>query len=378
MVDLHGQYLKIKDEIDEAIQSVIDTSSFIQGPSISRFSNSLQHFLGVKHVIPCGNGTDALQIALMSLDIEKGSEIIIPSFSFVAPAEAVALLGYIPVFADADPETFNISAGSVEKLITKRTRAIIPVHLFGQAADMEGICSLAKKYNLFVIEDNAQSLGVSCMVSKQSGLAGTLGDIGTTSFFPSKNLGAMGDGGALFTNNDDLAHKASMIANHGQKTKYFHQIIGINSRLDSIQAAVLNVKLKYLPDYNSARKKAAHAFNQILGKKEFIAIPGSNPGKDHVFNQYTIKVPEEARNVLREYLTRQGIPTMIYYPTPLHLQSVFKYLTYQKGDLPVCEKLCRQVLSLPMHTELQEDQLAYIGSNVAKSMESLRINKVLS
>lgn len=379
MVDLYGQYLPIKDEIDAEIQKVVDASSFINGPAVNEFKDALKKYLNVKHVIPCGNGTDALQIALMALDIKKGSEIIVPAFSFAAPAEAVALLGCIPVFADVEEDTFNISAANIEKLITERTRAIIPVHLFGQCADMSAIMSIAKKNNLFVVEDNAQSLGArhtSTLGEVQFG--GTIGNIGTTSFFPSKNLGCMGDGGALFTNDDVLAEKAYIIANHGQKIKYDHQVLGINSRLDSIQAAVLKVKIKYLDEYNSSRAIAASHFNKAFQNSEKLVLPTVASFTSHVYNQYTLKVSANARERVSGYLKSKGIPTMVYYPKPLHFQKSFDYLTYQKGDLPVAEKLCGQVLSIPMHTVLDEDQLDYISHNILMGIEQLSTKDVLS
>ena len=377
MVDLYGQYLKIQNEINLSIQSVINSSSFIQGPSVSEFKISLQNFLNIKHVIPCANGTDALQIALMCLNLEKGAEIIIPSFSFAAPAEVVSLLGYTPVFAEVDASTFNITSSIIEKLINPRTRAIIAVHLFGQPVAMEEIVDLAKKYNLYLIEDNAQSLGANCTIGNVNKMAGTIGDIGTTSFFPSKNLGCMGDGGALFTNNDLFAERAGMIANHGQKQKYEHELIGINSRLDTLQAAILNVKLKKLAEYNQARKNAAATLDYFFKNNVLLEVPKKNDHTDHVYNQYTIKVSKDIRDPLKKYLADAGIPTMVYYPKPLHLQNVFKYLTYQIGDLPVTESLCNQVISLPMHTELDNDQLEFIGNTVVTGLEIFNNKKVL-
>ena len=377
MVDLYGQYLKIQNEINLSIQSVINSSSFIQGPSVSEFKISLQNFLNIKHVIPCANGTDALQIALMCLNLEKGAEIIIPSFSFAAPAEVVSLLGYTPVFAEVDASTFNITSSIIEKLINPRTRAIIAVHLFGQPVAMEEIVDLAKKYNLYLIEDNAQSLGANCTIGNVNKMTGTIGDIGTTSFFPSKNLGCMGDGGALFTNNDLFAERAGMIANHGQKQKYEHELIGINSRLDTLQAAILNVKLKKLAEYNQARKNAAATLDYFFKNNVLLEVPKKNDHTDHVYNQYTIKVSKDIRDPLKKYLADAGIPTMVYYPKPLHLQNVFKYLTYQIGDLPVTESLCNQVISLPMHTELDNDQLEFIGNTVVTGLEIFNNKKVL-
>ena len=377
MVDLHGQYLNIKEEVDEAIQNVIDGSAFINGPAVKDFTLSLQKYLQIQHVIPCANGTDALQIALMALELEKGAEIIVPAFSFAAPAEVVALLGYTPIFADCTPGTFNVSVESLSKCITSRTRAIIAVHLFGQPADIHEINNLAKKHHLFLIEDNAQSLGAVCKTDTETTFAGTVGDFGTTSFFPSKNLGCMGDGGALFTNNAVLAEKARMIANHGQQKKYTHQLIGINSRLDSIQAAILNVKLKYLHSYIEKRIEAALLYFSLLRNCEHINLPDWHPNSGHVFNQFTIRVPEDTRDLLIDYLNAVGIPTMIYYPMPLQLQPVFRNLPYEKGDLPVSEKISKEVISLPMHTELDTVQLTYISNHVLKGIAAIQHKKVL-
>jgi UDP-2-acetamido-2-deoxy-ribo-hexuluronate aminotransferase len=377
MVDLNGQYIKIKSEIDSEIQNIINNSSFINGPSVTDFRLSLQKYLKVKHVIPCANGTDAIQIALMALNIKKGSEVIVPSFSFAAPAEVVSLLGYIPVFADVNEGTFNLSAQHLERVITERTGAIIPVHLFGQCADMSAILEIAKKYNIPVIEDNAQSLGAIYKFNNEETAAGTMGNIGITSFFPSKNLGCMGDGGAIFTNDNLLAEKALMISNHGQKIKYQHEIIGINSRLDSIQASILKVKLKYLESYNNSRRSVAGFYNNHFSAIQEISIPALQPQSSHVYNQYTVKVSPHMRNYMVEFLKSKGIPTMVYYPKPLHLQNAFKYLTYQKGDLPVSEKLCSCVLSLPIHTEITENQLQYICTNVEAGIRKYKTKNVV-
>ncbi len=365
MVDLRSQYEKIKTEINTGIQEVIDTTSFIKGKKVTDFQQALESYLNVKHVIPVGNGTDALQIALMALGLKPGDEVITPTFTFIATAEVVALLGLTPVVVDVDFDTFNISLESLRKAITPKTKAIVPVHLFGQNADMEGILALAKEHNLFVVEDACQSVGSVYTFSDGSQVqSGCMGDIGCTSFFPSKNLGCFGDGGAIFTNNDELAANMRAIANHGMVVRYYHDIVGINSRLDSIQAAVLEVKLKYLNNYISGRQTAATYYNTTFAGNEKIIIPAQSSNSTHVFHQYTLKLNDVNRADLIKFLTEKGIPAMIYYPVPLHLQKAYRDNRYKAGDFPIAEKLCDCVLSLPMHTELTEEQLKYITRNV--------------
>jgi dTDP-4-amino-4,6-dideoxygalactose transaminase len=365
MVDLHGQYLKIKSEIDEAIQRIIDSTAFVKGPEVKAFEKELAQYLDVKHVIACANGTDALQVALMALGLKPGDEVITPDFTFIATVEVIALLGLKPVIVDVNPYDFNISIDSIKKSITQNTKAILPVHLFGQCSDMETIMNIAEKYNLHVIEDNAQAIGSDYTFS--NGLikkAGTIGKIGCTSFFPSKNLGCYGDGGALFTNDDEIAEKLSIIVNHGMKVRYYHDMIGVNSRLDSIQAAILRVKLKYLDDFIKARQKAAAFYDNIFRNSEEVIIPQRNSFSTHVFHQYTIRLKTKKRDELKAYLESKQIPSMIYYPVPLHRQKAFQYLGLKDNDFPVTENLCNSVLSLPMHTELDYEQLEYIASQV--------------
>ena len=361
MVDLRGQYEKIREEVNAGIQEVIDTTAFIKGGKVVDFQQELEAYLKVKHVIPVGNGTDALQIALMALGLKPGDEVITPTFTFIATAEVVALLGLTPVVVDVDPDTFNISVGAIRNAITPRTKAIVPVHLFGQNADMEAILNLAQEHNLFVVEDACQSIGSVYTFSDGRKLkSGCMGDIGCTSFFPSKNLGCFGDGGALFTNNDTLAAKIRSIANHGMVVRYHHDIVGVNSRLDSIQAAVLQVKLKHLDEYNAARQAVADYYDRAFAATDKLIIPGRSAHSTHVFHQYTLKLKDINRAELQKYLADKGIPAMVYYPVPLHLQKAYQDDRYKVGDFPVAEKLCDCVLSLPMHTELTEEQLAYI------------------
>tara|TARA_B100002051_G_scaffold276388_1_gene324283 strand:+ start:387 stop:1505 length:1119 start_codon:yes stop_codon:yes gene_type:complete len=359
MVDLMGQYDKIKDEIDKNIIKSIRSGKLINGPIVTEFSNNLSKFLDVDYVIPCANGTDALQIAFMSLGLKKGDEIICPAWTYVATAEAAAILGLTPILCDVDVSTFNLTADYIEPFITKKTKAIVPVHLYGQSCDMESIMNLAKKYNLYVIEDNAQAIGCKYTFSDDSKkFTGTIGDIGTTSFYPSKNLGAYGDGGAIFTNNPDLAHKIKLIANHGQNKKYHHNLIGCNSRLDSIQAEILNVKLKYLNQYNNSRNLMANKYDENLNVIDEIKIPSRTHNSTHVFHQYTITVKE--RNKLQDYLNSFGIPTMIYYPIPLYKQKAFSCF-YPKGfSLTNTEFLSENVISLPIHTEFQNSNQDFI------------------
>lgn len=361
MVDLKGQFNKIKIEINSAIQEVIDSVAFINGPTVKDFQLSLEQYLGVKHVIPCANGTDALQVSMMALGLKPGDEVITASFTFIATAEVIALLGLTPVFADVDPDTFNIDPDDIEHRITPRTRAIIPVHLFGQSADMETIMQIAEKHNLYVIEDNCQAIGSDFHFSNgQVQKAGTIGTIGTTSFFPAKNLGCYGDGGAIFTNDDALVKKLRSIVNHGMTIRYYHDDIGVNSRLDSLQAAVLKVKLQYLDEYAGARQQAADYYDQAFAGNKHLKIPARSRVSTHVFHQYTLKLYDVDRAGLREHLMNKGIPAMIYYPVPIHLQTAYESYGYKKGNLPVTEDLCSRVISLPMHTELDEDQLNYI------------------
>jgi UDP-2-acetamido-2-deoxy-ribo-hexuluronate aminotransferase len=371
MVDLQNQYLKIKSEIDAAIAEVLKTSKFIRGQQVEQFEQELAAYLDVKYVISCANGTDALMLSLMALGLQPGDEVITPSFTFIATAETIAFLGLKPIFAEVDPKTFNIDPEKIKKLITPKTKAIIPVHLFGQCADMTSILRIAEKNNLFIVEDAAQSLGATfafpCGTLKK---AGTFGQLGCTSFFPSKNLGCFGDGGAVFTNNEILAKKIKLIANHGMAQRYNHEVIGVNSRLDTLQAAVLNVKLKYLDKFNKERIVAANYYTDQLKSINEISVPTQIKQANHIYNQYTIKVSGNMRDKLRQYLETKSIPTMVYYPIPLHLQPAFKYLGLNVGSMSVTEKLCNEVLSLPMHTELSEEQLSYICSTVKDFFKS--------
>jgi dTDP-4-amino-4,6-dideoxygalactose transaminase len=366
MVDLKSQYLNIKEAIDNAIHEVIDQTSFIKGPEVQRFQNELEEYLGVKHVIACANGTDALQIAMMALGLKPGDEVITASFTYVATAEVIALLGLKPILVDVIPGTFLIDPASLEVAITPKTKAIVPVHLFGQCANMESILKIADRYNLFIIEDAAQAIGASYTFSDGTvKKAGCIGNIGCTSFFPSKNLGCFGDGGALFTDDDDLAQNIRLIANHGQSVQYHHDVIGVNSRLDSIQAAILRVKLPHLDEYNIKRNQAAAYYDTVFDDIEELKIPIRTANSNHVFHQYTLQLSESLnREELRTYLSVRGIPSMIYYPLPLHKQKAYIDDRYPDGYFPITEKLCDSVLSLPMHTELTVQQLEYIVSNV--------------
>lgn len=365
MVDLKGQYVKIKSEIDRAIFKVVDETKFIKGPQVASFNNNLAKYLNVKHVISCGNGTDALQLALMALELKPGDEVITTPFTFIATAEVIALLKLKPVFADVLPDTFNINPDKIESLITEKTRAIIPVHLFGQAADMRKIMNIAEKNNLFVIEDTAQALGADIYDSEGNHIkAGTVGDIGCTSFFPSKNLGAFGDGGAVFTNNDALAERLASLSNHGMEVRYFHDRVGINSRLDTIQAAILEVKLKHLDQYCEARQKAAKIYDEGFAKTKQIKTPVKGFFTTHVYHQYTVLLEGIDRKELMNHLASKGIASAIYYPVPIHLQKAYCTLGYNKGDFPVAETLSQNVLSLPIHTELTEEIQQFIIENV--------------
>jgi dTDP-4-amino-4,6-dideoxygalactose transaminase len=365
MVDLKSQYEKIKTEVDSAIQNVLNNTAFINGPEVKAFQTELEHYLGAKHVIPCANGTDALQIAMMALDLKPGDEVITADFTYVATAEVIALLGLKPVLVDVVPNTFEIDTAAIERAITSKTKAIVPVHLFGQCADMEAIMALAKKNNLFVIEDTAQAIGAEYIFSDGTKKkAGTIGTIGCTSFFPSKNLGCYGDGGALFTNDDTLAAKIRIIANHGQSAQYIHDSIGVNSRLDSIQAAILRIKLRDLDHYAAARNKAASYYDKAFANHPKLITPARAKFSNHVFHQYTLQLNGVDRTALRDFLASKDIPAMIYYPIPLHLQKAYLDSRYKAGDFPVTEKLCASVMSLPMHTELDEETLKYITDSV--------------
>jgi dTDP-4-amino-4,6-dideoxygalactose transaminase len=363
MVDLKSQYQRIKGEVNVAIQGVIDNAQFIKGPSVKEFETNLSKLLNVKHVISCANGTDALQIAMMALGLKPGDEVIVPVFTYIATAEVIGLLGLIPVMVDVDANTFCIDEKQIDAVITKRTRAIVPVHLFGQCANMHAIMAIAHKYNLFVIEDTAQAIGaVYTFQDGSTKSAGCIGDIGTTSFFPSKNLGCYGDGGALFTDNDELAEKLRMICNHGQKVQYVHDIIGVNSRLDTIQAAILNVKLKYLRQYEENRRQAADWYDEALKDVKWLQTPMRVANSTHVFHQYTLKIKggKQARDKIKTILAESGIPSMIYYPIPLHMQKAFSSDCYGIDSFKVSESLCDTVLSLPIHTEMSQKQVLWI------------------
>ncbi|MHA8053757.1 DegT/DnrJ/EryC1/StrS family aminotransferase [Aquirufa sp. OSTEICH-129A] len=365
MVDLKGQYIKIKNEIDQAVISCMASASFINGPAVKEFQLKLEQYLGVKHVIPCANGTDSLQIAMMALDLKPGDEVICPAFTYVATAEVIGLLGLTPVMVDVDPDTFNLTASAIEKAITSKTKAIVPVHLYGQSCDMEPIMKLAEKHNLYVIEDNAQAIGADYTYSNGSvAKTGTIGHIGSTSFFPSKNLGCYGDGGALMTNNDELANKMRMIANHGQEKKYHHKILGCNSRLDTIQATILNIKLCYLDKYNSDRNAMATFYDEALSTVDELEVPARQINSSHVFHQYTLKVKNSKRNKLQQYLSENGIPSMIYYPLPLYKQEAFQQFVTREFSLATSERLCDEVLSLPIHTEMNIEHLNFICNTI--------------
>lgn len=365
MVDLRGQYKKIKHEIDASLQEVIDSVAFINGPAVKQFKEAFENYLGVKRVIPCANGTDALQVSMMALGLKPGDEVITSSFTFIATAEVIALLGLTPVFADVDPDTFNIDPEDIERRITPKTKAIVPVHLFGQNANMEKIMQIAEKHKLYVIEDNCQAIGADYIFSDGTRKkAGTIGTIGTTSFFPSKNLGCYGDGGAIFTNDDDLVKKLSSIVNHGMTVRYYHDDIGVNSRLDSLQAAVLEVKLQHLDAYAAARQKAADYYDHAFIGNKHLKTPVRAGFSTHVFHQYTLQIYDVDRTALQKHLMSKGIPAMIYYPVPIHLQKAFEQYGFKKGDLSITEGLCSRVISLPMHTELDDEQLEYITSAV--------------
>lgn len=373
MVDLKGQYEAIKNQVNNSIQEVIETTSFINGPKVKSFQSNLENYLGVKHVIPCANGTDALQIAMMGLGLRPGDEVITADFTFAATVEVIALLGLTPVLVDVDPDDFNISVEAIQKAITPKTKAIVPVHLFGQCAKMEQILELASQYNLFVIEDNAQGIGANYTFSNgEKAKTGTLGHVASTSFFPSKNLGCYGDGGAIFTNDDDLAHTIRGIVNHGMYKRYHHDVVGVNSRLDSIQAAVLDAKLPNLDSYNKSRQNAARQYNAAFENHPNIITPKmGNTCKTlcdtcdcHVFHQYTLKIKNADRDALVAHLNSKGIPCGVYYPIPLHLQKAYKDTRYNEADFTVTNQLSKEVISLPMHTELDDEQISFITSAV--------------
>jgi dTDP-4-amino-4,6-dideoxygalactose transaminase len=371
MVDLKSQYEKLGPEIDTAIKSVLESTAFIKGPDVRLFEEELQKYMGVRHVISCANGTDALYLAMMVLGLKPGDEIITTNFTFIATVETVALLGLKLVLADPDPETFNISVDAIRKAITPGTKAIVPVHLFGQCADMESIMELARVHDLYVIEDAAQATGADYIFKDGTKRkAGTIGHIGTTSFFPSKNLGCYGDGGALYTNDDNYARKLRSIANHGMKERYHYSDIGVNSRLDTIQAAILRVKLKYLSRFNEKRKAVADFYDQAFKGSLHVTVPQRIRYSSHIFHQYTIRVKNGRRDELKKYLESLKIPSMVYYPGPLHLQEAYRNLGYGEKDFPVTTSLCREVLSLPMHPDMDQDQLDYITSSINKFFDN--------
>ena len=371
MVDLISQLEKIKPSVDQVINEVLSKAQFINGPEVKAFQTEFQEYLGVKHVIPCANGTDALQIALMSLGLKSGDEVITPSFTYIATTEVIALLGLKPVFVEVDKDTFCIDSDSIENAITEKTKAIVPVHLYGQACNMNQIVSIAKKHNLHVIEDNAQAIGSEYTLNDGSVVkTGTIGDIGCTSFFPSKNLGCFGDGGAICTNNDDLAEKMRMIANHGQSKKYHHDLVGCNSRLDNLQAGILRIKLRELDSYLNARRTAASYYDTVFNEVEGIQVPFRSNESKHVFHQYTLILEGIDRDDLHDFLAKKEIPSMIYYPIPAHRQKMFESFDSKSSSLPITDWLTDRVISLPMHTELEEDQLKYISQTVLEFVEN--------
>ena len=365
MVDLKHQYRKLKPEIDSAVISVLENSAFINGPQVQRFATALATYHGVKHVIPCANGTDALQIAMMALGLQPGDEVITPSFTYIATTEVIALLNLNPVFVDVDTKTFCMDTDALQKAITPKTKAIVPVHLYGQAANMEDIMRIAKAHNLFVIEDNAQAIGSEVYFADGSTRkTGSIGTVGTTSFFPSKNLGGYGDGGAMMTNDDELADKLKMVANHGQSQRYYHDVVGCNSRLDTIQAAVLEIKLRHLDEYIDARRQVADYYDHAFGSHPKITIPYRAPYGKHVFHQYTLILEGIDRNKMHDYLAARNIPSMIYYPVPAHRQKMFAHFNSSDTDLPATDWLTQRVISLPMHTELDQEQIELITETV--------------
>lgn len=371
MVDLKSQYDKIAAVVNASIQEVLDTNTYINGPQVHQFQKSLEEYLDVKHVIPCANGTDALQIAMMGLDLKPGDEVITADFTFAATVEVIALLQLTPVLVDVDMYNMNISIEGIKKAITPKTKAIVPVHLFGRAANMEAIMAIAKEYNLYVIEDNAQAIGANCKFSDGTKKkAGIIGNVGSTSFFPSKNLGCYGDGGAIFTNDDALAHKLRGIVNHGMYERYHHDVVGVNSRLDSVQAAVLNAKLPLLNEYNNARRSAASKYNEAFSGHSNIVTPEFDlNGDDHVFHQYTLRIIDADRDGLMQCLLKKGIPCAIYYPIPLHSQKAYLDARYKEEDFPVTNQLVKEVISLPMHTELDDEQIKFITDSVLEFLK---------
>ena len=371
MVDVKNQYLNIKEEIDHNIREVIDSCAFINGPKVKSFQTALEKYLDVTHVIPCANGTDALQIALMALDLQPGSQVMVPAFTYVATAEVIGLLGLVPVMVDVDPGTFNLTAEIVENALNDDIKVVVPVHLFGQAAEMEKIMQLSEKHGFYVVEDNAQAIGADYLYSDgKRKKTGTIAHIGTTSFYPSKNLGAYGDGGAIMTNDHTLARKIRKIANHGQEKQYVHDLIGCNSRLDSIQAAILEVKLKYLDRYCAARQKVADYYDDKFKNMDAIEIPSRSRYSTHVFHQYTIKIKDGSRDGLKNYLQDAKIPSMIYYPIPLYKQKAYSGYAPEKMLMENTEILCDEVLSLPIHTEMHQDQLDYIADTIKSFFEA--------
>ncbi|MNK07038.1 UDP-2-acetamido-2-deoxy-3-oxo-D-glucuronate aminotransferase [compost metagenome] len=366
MVDLKSQYDQIKDTVNASIQEVLDTTTYINGPQVHQFQKNLENYLGAKHVIPCANGTDALQIAMMGLDLKPGDEVITADFTFAATVEVIALLQLTPVLVDVDADTLNISVEAIRKAITPKTKAIVPVHLFGQVADMEAIMALAKEHNLYVIEDNAQAIGADYTYADGSKKkAGVIGHVASTSFFPSKNLGCYGDGGAIFTNDDELAHKLRGIVNHGMYVRYHHDVVGVNSRLDSVQAAVLNVKLPNLDTYNEARQTAAEKYSKAFANHANIITPVVKAERNsHVFHQYTLRILNADRDGLMQHLLDKSIPCAIYYPIPLHSQKAYADVRYNEADFPVTNQLVKEVISLPMHTELDDEQIKFITDSV--------------
>ncbi|AXG74194.1 DegT/DnrJ/EryC1/StrS family aminotransferase [Flavobacterium arcticum] len=366
MVDLKGQYDKIKDTVNASIQEVLDNTAYVNGPEVHKFQKNLEEYLGVKHVIPCANGTDALQIAMMGLDLKPGDEVITADFTFAATVEVIALLQLTPVLVDVEPDTFNISVEAIRNVITPKTKAIVPVHLFGQVADMEDIMALAEEHNLYVIEDNAQAIGASyTFADGTKKKAGGIGHVASTSFFPSKNLGCYGDGGAIFTNDDELAYKLRGIVNHGMYERYHHDVVGVNSRLDSVQAAVLNTKLPLLDEYNKARLAAAHKYSAAFAGHADIVTPLIKGTDDsHAFHQYTLRILNADRNALMKHLQDKGIPCAIYYPIPLHSQKAYADAKYNEDDFVVTNQMVKEVLSLPMHTELDDEQIKFITDTI--------------
>jgi UDP-2-acetamido-2-deoxy-ribo-hexuluronate aminotransferase len=366
MVDLAGQYQYIKDQINSGFQEVLENTAYINGPQVHAFQKSLEDYLGAKHVIPCANGTDALQIAMMGLGLKQGDEVITADFTFAATVEVIALLGLTPVLVDVDEDTFNISIEAIKKAITPKTKAIVPVHLFGQAANMDEIMAIAIEHNLFVIEDNAQAIGANYKhANGQKQKVGTIGHVAATSFFPSKNLGCYGDGGAIFTNDDDLAHTLRGIVNHGMYVRYHHDVVGVNSRLDSLQAVVLNAKLPKLDEYNNSRRESAKKYSLALANHKNIVTPMITGDDDsHVFHQYTLRIVGADRNALMQHLLDKGIPCAIYYPIPLHSQKAYADTRYKEEDFPVTNRLVNEVLSLPMHTELDDEQIKFITDSI--------------